>query len=256
VAKNVGGVLKAKETQFDFGGSSADAKASKEDEPKDHRQGHRARLRERFLASGGAGMPDYELLELILAMVIPRRDVKPLAKALIEHYGSYSAVLSAEPDSLAANKGMGEGAVAAVKAVYASALRLSLSEAQEHTVLSNWDAVSGYLQSAMAHLKREQFRLLFLDRKNALIADEVLTEGTVDQTAVYPREILKRALAHDASALILVHNHPSGDPTPSQMDITMTKEVSEACSKVGVKVHDHIIVGKFGQTSLNALGLL
>lgn len=223
---------------------------------KDSRHGHRARLRDRFLKSGGVGMPDYELLELILMLAIPRRDVKPLAKATIAHFGSYAAVLSAEVSALRAVKGLGETAVAAIKSVQASAVFLARSEAQGKPILTNWEAVSAYLQSAMAHLPREQFRLLFLDKKNALIADEALSDGTIDQTAVYPREILRRALSLDASALILVHNHPSGDPSPSQMDITMTKEVSEACGKVGVQVHDHIIIGKFGQTSFKALGLI
>jgi DNA repair protein RadC len=256
------------EAQFDFEAALADAEkqrvekagrqtpSSKKAKAKDHRHGHRTRLRERFLASGGLGMPDYELLELILMLAIPRRDVKPLAKELIAHFGSYAAVLSAEVSALRTVKGLGETAVAAIKSVQASALYLARAEAQEKTILTNWDAVSAYLQSAMAHLPREQFRLLFLDKKNALIADEALSDGTIDQTAVYPREIIRRALALDASALILVHNHPSGDPAPSKMDITMTKEVAEACSKVGVQVHDHIIVGKFGQTSFKALGLL
>jgi DNA repair protein RadC len=243
--------MKARESQFDFGQHTAEEPGAK-----DHRHGHRARLRERFLESGGVGMPDYELLELILMMAIPRRDVKPLAKELIAQFGSYAALLSADVETLRTVKGLGEGSIAAIKTVKASADRLGLSEAKVQTILSNWEAVSAYLQSTMAHLTREQFRLLFLDRKNALIADEVLSEGTVDQTAVYPREVLKKALALDASALILVHNHPSGDSTPSQMDIVMTKEVSQVCEKVGVKVHDHIIVGKFGQTSMNALGLL
>jgi len=242
-----------REAQFDF--DSAESSEGKETS-KDHRHGHRARLRTRFLESGGAGMLEYELLELILMMAIPRRDVKPLAKELIVHFGSYAAVLSAEVSSLRACKGLGEAAIAAIKSVQASALYLSRSQAQAKPILSNWDAVTGYLQGVMAHLKREQFRLLFLDKKNALITDEALSDGTVDQTAVYPREILRRALELDASAIILVHNHPSGDPTPSAMDIRMTKDVVDACGKVGVLIHDHIIVGKFGQTSFKALGLL
>lgn len=244
--------MKAKDSQFEF----AVEAGNKTQQKPDHRHGHRARLRARFLECGGLGMPDYELLELLLTMAIPRRDVKPLAKKLIEMLGSFAAVLSAETSVLLEIEGLGEGAVAAIKTVKASADRLKLVEAQTRTVLSNWDAVSAYLQSTMAHLTREQFRLLFLDRKNALIADQVLSEGTIDQTAVYPREIIKKALALDASALILVHNHPSGDPSPSQMDIAMTHEVSQVCSKVGIKVHDHIIVGKFGQTSFRTLGLM
>ena len=238
--------------------SEAETEIKTEIKPKekDHRHGHRARLRDRFLESAGLGMPDYELLELLLMLAIPRRDVKPLAKQLIAHFGSYAAVLSAEVGALRGIKGLGETAIAAIKSVQASALYLARCETREKTVLTNWDAVSSYLQSVMAHLPHEQFRLLFLDKKNALIADEALSNGTIDQTAVYPREIIKRALDVNASALILVHNHPSGDPEPSQMDITMTKDVTDACSRVGVRVHDHIIVGKFGQTSFKALGLL
>lgn len=244
--------MKAKETQFEF----AVSKENRSPQKGDHRHGHRARLRARFLECGGLGMPDYELLELLLAMAIPRRDVKPLAKRLIDDFGSYAAVLAAETSVLMQVDGLGEAAVAALKTVKASADRLNLAEAKAQNILSNWEAVSAYLQSTMAHLTREQFRLLFLDRKNALISDEVLSEGTIDQTAVYPREIIKKALALDASALILVHNHPSGDPSPNQMDIAMTREVSQVCSKVGIKVHDHIIVGKFGQTSFRTLGLM
>ncbi|MCK0070919.1 MULTISPECIES: RadC family protein [Kordiimonas] len=227
-----------------------------EEAKKDHRSGHRARLRERFLKGGPEGLPDYELLELILFLAIPRRDVKPLAKELIARFGSYAAVLSADVEALRAAPGLGETAVAAIKSVQASALYLSREQAKEKPVLSNWAAVQNYLQGAMAHLTREQFRVLFLDRKNTLIADETLSEGTVDQTAVYPREVLKSALQNDASALILVHNHPSGDPTPSKADMVMTQEIKEACGKLSIQVHDHIIIGKFGQTSFKKLGLL
>jgi len=244
-----------KEAQFGFDTTEA-IKTKSQPKVKDHRHGHRARLRDRFLEGGGAGMPEYELLELLLILAIPRRDVKPLSKELIAHFGSYSAVLSAEVDALRSVKGLGETAVAAIKSVQASALYLARAEAQQKTILTNWKAVTGYLQGAMAHLPREQFRLLFLDKKNALIVDEALSDGTIDQTAVYPREILKRALACDASAIILVHNHPSGDPTPSRMDVEMTKEVAAACAKVGIQVHDHIIVGKFGQTSFKERGLI
>jgi len=254
-----------KETRFDFGTAVGDShnelpkaprKKTIQDTAKDSRHGHRARLRQRFLESGGRGMPEYELLELILMLAIPRRDVKPLAKATIARFGSYAAVLSAEVCALRDVKGLGETAIAAIKSVQASALYLARSETQAKPVLTNWTAVTEYLQSAMAHLPREQFRLLFLDKKNALVADEVLSDGTIDQTAVYPREVIRRALDVDASALILVHNHPSGDPSPSKMDIHMTKDIIEACSKVGVQVHDHIIIGKFGQSSFKALGLL
>lgn len=256
--------LRETQLNFDSGSEGASQKerapqkqaASEAVEVKDHRHGHRARLRARFLESGGAGMPDYELLELILMLAIPRRDVKPLAKSLIERFGGYAAVLSADAAQLRAADGLGEAAVAAIKAVQASAQYLIRTETQDKPILSNWQSVADYLQSTMARLPREQFRILFLDRKNALITDEVLSDGTVDQTAVYPREILKRALTYDASAIILVHNHPSGDPSPSQADIAMTKEVMAACQKVGVAVHDHIIVGRYGQTSFKQHGLI
>ncbi|MFC3053310.1 RadC family protein [Kordiimonas pumila] len=226
-----------------------------EDKP-DHRHGHRQRLRERFLKAGPDGLADYELLELILFLAIPRRDVKPLAKELISHFGSYAGVLSAETAMLTAYPGLGETAVAAIKSVQASALHLAKAEMASRPVLSNWQAVIGYLQGAMAHLPREQFRVLLLDKKNALLSDELLSDGTVDETAVYPREIVRRALSANASALILVHNHPSGDPAPSRADIVMTKEVLQTCKTVGIHVHDHIIIGKYGQTSFREQGLI
>ncbi len=201
-------------------------------------------------------MPDYELLELILMLAIPRRDVKPLAKQLIERFGGYAGVLSADVESLRNFKGLGETAVAAIKAVQASALVLARTQAHDKPVLSNWRAVESYLQGAMAGLAREQFRLLFLDRQNRLLADEVLSDGTVDHTPVYPREVVRRALGNNATAIILVHNHPSGDVKPSQQDIVMTKELVAACSKLGIQIHDHIIVGKTGQASMRDLGLL
>lgn len=228
---------------------------SEQDKP-DHRHGHRARLRERFLKGGADALADYELLELILCLAIPRRDVKPLAKDLINNLGSYAGVLGADVEALRVFSGLGDGAVAAIKAVEASALVLTRKAAQDKPILSNWDAVTDYLHSAMAHLPREQFRLLLLDRKNALVADEVLSDGTVNETAVYPREIVKKALGHNASALILVHNHPSGDPAPSKADIRMTAEIKKICDSVGLAVHDHIIVGKYGHTSFRQAGLL
>jgi len=245
-----------KESQFQFLPTKEDKAPAKAVKPKDHRHGHRARLRQRFLDGGPEGMPDYELLELILFLAIPRRDVKPLAKQLIERFGGYAGVLSADVETLRAFPSLGDTAVAAIKSVQASALYLAKSHVQEKPVLSNWQAVEQYLQGAMAHLPREQFRLLLLDRKNALISDDTLSEGTVDQTAVYGREILRRALEKDASGIILVHNHPSGDPSPSKADETMTAEIVDICTKVGIQVHDHIIIGKFGQSSFRQLGLL
>lgn len=244
--------MDVRETRFEF----IEPVTEKAGKPKDHRHGHRARLRERFLKGGPDGMADYELLELLLFLGIPRKDVKPLAKQLIERFGSYAAVLSADVDALRAVSGLTETAVAAIKTVQASALHLARAQTLQKPVLSNWQAVEAYLRTAMAHLAKEQFRLLLLDKRNALIADKTLSEGTVDQTAVYPREVVRQALEYDASALILVHNHPSGDPSPSQADVTMTTEIVEICTKVGVQIHDHIIIGKFGQTSFRQLGLI
>lgn len=225
------------------------------DQP-DHRHGHRERLRARFLSSGADALADYELLELLLMYAIPRRDVKPLAKDLIKRFGSFAGVLCADADTLLSTKGLGETTVALLKAAQASANILSRTMASDKPVLSNWDAVKAYLQTSMAGLVREQFRLLFLDRQNRLIADEVMSDGTIDHTPVYPREVVRRALANNATALILVHNHPSGDAQPSPGDISMTKNLKEACDKIGIKIHDHIIVGKMGQASLRDLGLL
>ncbi len=182
--------------------------------------------------------------------------MKPLAKSLIEKFGSYAAVLSAEVESLRAVSGLGDTAVAAIKSVQASALVLVRAQAHEKPVMSNWKAVQRYLQGVMAGLVREQFRLLFLDRQNRLIADEVLSDGTVDHTPVYPREVVRRALENNATAIILVHNHPSGDVSPSKQDISMTRELVSTCGKLGIQVHDHIIVGKTGQASFRDLGLL
>ena len=213
-------------------------------------------MRERFLKGGADALADYELLELILMLAIPRRDVKPLAKSLIEKFGGYAGVLSADSQELLKTGGLGETAVAAIKSVQASALLLARSHVKEKPVLSNWNAVAGYLQSSMASLVREQFRLLFLDKQNRLLADEILSDGTVDHTPVYPREVVRRALANNASAIILVHNHPSGDVSPSKADVAMTKELKDACSKIGIEIHDHIIVGSTGQASFRDLGLL
>jgi len=224
------------------------------DRPDHH--GHRRRLRARFLATGGEGMPDYELLELILQGAIPRRDVKPLAKRLLKVFGSYEGVLAAEPARLREVEGIGEGALALLKAVEAAALRLAQAKVLDRPVISNWNALIDYCHAAMAHASHEQFRLLFLDRRNRLIADEVQQKGTVDHTPVYPREVIKRALELAASSLILVHNHPSGDPTPSRADIEMTKEIAEAGRKLGITLHDHVIIGQTGHASFKSLGLM
>lgn len=217
--------------------------------------GHRHRLRQRMLNGGAAAFHDHELLEYILALAIPRRDTKPLAKRLIETFGSYSAVLAAEPDALIA-AGVGEGAVAALKFVKASATRLLQAAVIKQPVLSSWQALLDYLHADMAHGIREQFRVLFLNARNMVIRDEVLSQGTVDYAAVYVREIIKRALEIGATGLILAHNHPSGDPMPSRDDVRMTKEIMEVAHRLGITVHDHVIVGKSGFKSLKTLGLI
>ena len=231
-----------------------DIKAAKAD--KNHQAGHRARLRERFLKAGGDAMPDYELLELLLITAIPRRDVKPLAKDLIAHFGSYADVISAQPGRLKDFSGLGDAGIAALKTVEAAAVRLSQSKIMNKPVLSSWQSLLDYVRAAMAHADTESFRVLFLDRKNRLIADEVQGKGTVDHTPVYPREVVKRALEIGASAVILVHNHPSGDPKPSKGDIAMTRDVMDACSKLEIQVHDHIIVGRNGHSSFKSMGLI
>ncbi|HEX7005895.1 MAG TPA: DNA repair protein RadC [Alphaproteobacteria bacterium] len=218
--------------------------------------GHRARLRQRFLAGGPDALPDYELLELLLMQAQPRRDMKPLAKALLRRFGTFQRVLSADPQELLEVAGVGEAALVALKTVQAAALRLARAEAMERPVMSSWQKVLDYCRASMAYGKTEQFRLLFLDRKNALIADEVQQRGTVDHTPVYPREVVKRALELGAAAIILVHNHPSGDPTPSKADIAMTREVVEAALKLGISVHDHIVIGAGGHCSLKSMGLI
>ena len=223
---------------------------------KPHYYGHRQRLRQRFMEGGPDALPDYELLELILFRAIPRRDTKPLAKALLGTFGSFAAVMNASPARLREVSGMGEAVITELKLVRAASLRLLNREILDKPVLSSWTQVMNYCQAAMAHSEIEQFRILFLDKRNRLIADEVQQEGTVDHTPVYVREIIKRALELSATALILVHNHPSGDPTPSHADITMTKEIMETAGKLGIVVHDHIIVGKSCEVSFRARGCL
>jgi len=217
---------------------------------------HRARLRERFLQGGAAAMPDYELLELVLFRAIPRQDVKPLARRLLDHFGDFNAVLSATPARLAALPGVGAAVVQELKIVEAAAQRLAQARVLRRPVLSSWQALLDYCQTAMAHGEIEQFRVLFLDRKNVLIADEAQGRGTVDHVPVYPREIVRRALELNASALILLHNHPSGDPTPSDSDIAMTARVRDAAAIMGITLHDHLVVGRGREVSFRAAGLL
>ncbi|MEO0487659.1 MAG: DNA repair protein RadC [Pseudomonadota bacterium] len=217
---------------------------------------HRARLRERFRSGGAGAVPDYELLELVLFRAIPRRDVKPLARALLDAFGDFNRVVSAAPERLATVNGVGEAVITELKIVEAAAHRLARARVMQRPVLSSWADLVDYCHTAMAHRATEQFRVLYLDRKNILIADEEQGTGTVDHVPVYPREVLKRALELNASALILVHNHPSGDPTPSEADISMTHQIEDACRVLGVTLHDHIIVGQSRELSFRSEGLL
>ena len=223
---------------------------------KAHYHGHRQRLRERLIGNGGAALADYEVVECLLFAGQPRGDVKPLAKALIKRFGSLGAVLAAEPRALAQVPGMGAASIAALKAAEEAAKRLAREEVIDRPVLSSWDKVLAYCRTAIGREEVERFHLLFLDRKNQLIADETQQRGTVDHTPVYTREVVKRALELGASALILVHNHPSGDTTPSRADIAMTEEIVEAARKLGIVVHDHVIISRSGHASFRSLGLL
>lgn len=226
------------------------------DDAPPHYHGHRDRLRARFEEAGGDALPDYELLELLLFRSIPRRDVKPLAKDLIARFGSFAEVLAASPTRLRQVSGLGESVITDLKIAEAAARRLARGAVARRPVLSSWSAVLEYCRTTMAFAETEQFRLLFLDRRNLLIADELQQTGTVDHTPVYPREVVKRALELSATAVILVHNHPSGDPTPSSADIRMTKEIVEIAKPLGISVHDHIIVAREGHASLKGLRLI
>ena len=218
--------------------------------------GHRKRLRDRFLKSDSGSMPDYELLELILFAALPRRDTKPIAKDLLRQFGSFGEVISADPEKLKAIKGLGNAGAVALKAVQAGAVRLLQTKLRDAPVISSWQTLIDYCTAQMAYGATEQFRVLYLNRKNKLIADEAQQKGTVDHTPVYPREVVKRALDLNASALVMVHNHPSGDPTPSRADIDMTRKVKDAASAVGVTLHDHLIVARGGHTSFKSKGLI
>jgi len=227
-----------------------------EDDGDDHYRGHRHRLRARFRDAGPASLADYEILELLLFAAIPRRDVKPLAKRLIGQFGSLGAVLAAEPARLERIGGLAPGPAVLLAAVAEASRRMLREKAAEQPVIGNWSKLIDYLDLAMKYEAAEQVRLLFLDRKNRLIADEVQQRGTVDHAPVYPREVVKRALELSASALILVHNHPSGDPTPSRADVDMTRDLANALKPVGVTLHDHIVIARSGHVSFKTLGLL
>lgn len=217
---------------------------------------HRQRLRHRFLAGGAQALPDYEMLELVLFRAIPRQDVKPLAHKLLETFGDFNGVLSAPVIRLAALKGVGDAVIAELKIVEAAAHRLARSRVMMRHVLSGWDALLDYCHTTMAHRDTEQFRVFYLDTKNTLIADEAQAQGTVNHVPVYPREVAKRALELNASALILVHNHPSGDPTPSDSDIRMTHQIDTATQALGITLHDHLIIGKSTELSFRSQGYL
>lgn len=223
--------------------------------PVDDKVGHRKRLRQRFQIGGPEALPDYELLEMILCRAFPRIDTKPLAKRLLAKFGSFADVISAPADRLKEVEGIGDRCVAELKLIKAAAERFTKGTIQERPALASWSSVLDYLRLAQGFEVYEQFRILFLDKKNHLIADEVQGKGTVDHTPVYVREVVKRALELSASAIVLVHNHPSGDPTPSRADIEMTRQIVDVAKPLGISVHDHIIVGRKGHASLKALKL-
>ncbi len=217
---------------------------------------HRRRLRARFMDGGAAAVPDYELLELVLFRAIPRQDVKPLARRLLDAFGDFNRVVTAPAERLKRIEGVGEAVIVELRVVEAAAQRLARSKVLQRPVVSSWQALIDYCHTAMAHAETEQFRVLYLDRKNVLIADEEQARGTVDHVPVYPREIAKRALELNASAFILVHNHPSGDPNPSEADVTMTRRIKDAADALGLVLHDHLIIGKSTELSFRSAGLL
>lgn len=226
----------------------------KKDEP--HYKGHRQRLRERFLSGGSDALQDYELLELLLFMAIPRRDIKPLAKTLLKSFGSLPELMSATPQELTRIDGVSENTATAIKATYAIAIRMLKQDLEGKPILNSWTRLMDYCHATMAHEKKEHFRILFLNKKNELIADEIQNSGTVDHTPAYPREIMKRTLELGATAIILMHNHPSGDPKPSQADIDMTRLIMRAAEPFAITIHDHIVISRNGYTSLKNQGLM
>jgi DNA repair protein RadC len=221
-----------------------------------HYHGHRTRLRERFRSAGADALSDYELMEMVLFRALPRGDVKPLAKTLIKKFGSFAEAVHAPETRLREVEGLGEATITEIKLIAASASRVAKGQVKQRTMLSSWNDVIDYCRTSMAFADKEQFRILFLNKRNQLISDEVQQTGTVDHTPVYPREVIKRALELSATAILLVHNHPSGDPTPSQADVTMTKAIIEIAKPLGISVHDHLIVGKNGHASLRGLRLI
>ena len=218
--------------------------------------GHRARLRKRLIEGGGDALLDHELLEFLLTLAIPRRDTKPIAKALLREFGGLAAVFTADAEALSRVDGVGEGAVSAIKIAQATALRLLRDQASERPVLASWQALLDYLRADMAHHAIERVRVLHLNARNMLIRDELISEGTIDQSAVHVREVIRRAIDLGSAAIILAHNHPSGDPAPSRADIELTRDIIEAGKRLGIAVHDHVIIGTKGHASLRAMGLI
>ena len=244
------------EDSFDFGDESRSAAAPESDSGKIAGKGHRARLRTRLLSGGHEALADYEVLEYLLFAAIKQGDTKPVAKALLERFGSLSGVLNADPAALQRVKGVGETSAAALKSVALAARRMARSEVMQKPVLGSWQSLLDYLAIDMAHLTVERVRVLYLDAKNRLIDDHHAAEGSVDEAAIHPREVIRRAMDLGASALILVHNHPSGSPEPSRADIQITQRIAEAGRLLGVTLHDHVIIGREGHVSLRAKGLI
>ncbi len=234
----------------------ANAPVSRGADPAPSHEGHRARLRQRLLEAGADALADHELIEYLLSLAIPRRDTKPLAKALLQEFGGIGPLISADPESLRRVSGMGETSVAALKIVQAACLRLLRADIAERPLLGSWQAVLDYLRADMAYIGIERVRVLHLNARNALIRDELMQEGSVDQSAIYVRDVIRRALELGSVGLILVHNHPSGDPQPSQADIAITRNIADAGKRLNIAVHDHIIIGTKGHSSLRAMGLI
>ncbi len=224
-------------------------------EPVNDNAGHRERLRERLTQGGPDALQDYEVLELLLTLTIARIDTKPIAKALIREFGSISKVFAASPEALTRVKGLGERSIAAFKIVHASCLWMLRDEAKQTPVLASWQSLLDYLRADMAHNANERVRVLHLNSKNELIRDEVMSEGTIDSAAIHPRQVIGRAMELGSASIILVHNHPSGDPSPSRADIQLTRDIVDAGKKLGIGVHDHVIIGSTGHSSLRAIGL-
>ncbi|KQS04066.1 DNA repair protein RadC [Sphingomonas sp. Leaf357] len=225
-------------------------------EPVNDNAGHRARLRQRLVETGGDGLLDHELVEYLLALAIPRRDTKPLAKQLLREFGGIGGLLTADPEALSRVSGMGDTSIAALKIAHAAAIRLVRSAIADRPVLANWQALLDYLRADMAHHPIERVRVLHLNTRNMLIRDELMSQGSIDQAAVYVREVIRRAIDLGSAAIILVHNHPSGDPAPSRADIDLTRNIMEAGKRLNIAVHDHVIIGSGGHASLRAMGLI